>query len=76
MLFRSAEARDLGRVEAAECLPERLALIEDHEPGQPGLIDLQDQALEQHLVVGDGEAVLGVVIGTMDGVPGSDPAIA
>ena len=57
-----AEARhDLG-VESVIRFPECGALLQDGEPGEPGLVDLQDQPLEQLRVSGEREAVFGVVI--------------
>src|SRR6185437_1936384 len=69
------EGGDLVDVEAGEGLGESLALPEDGEPGEPGLVDLQDQPLEQHAVVARGKPVLAGVIGPVQGVTGRSRAI-
>ncbi len=45
---------------------EVLLLLQDREPGQPRLIDLQHEPFEQRVVVADREPVLGVVIRTVE----------
>ena len=42
-----AVARDLGDLEVVVGAAERLALLQDGEPGQARLVDLQHQPLEQ-----------------------------
>lgn len=54
---------------------EPLALLEDRLPGQPRLIDLQNEALKDHRVVPAGKAVLRVVVGDVDRVRGRCLAI-
>jgi hypothetical protein len=70
-----AEPRHHHRVEAAVRRLERRPLLEDGEPGEPRLVDLQDEPLEQLRVGGEREAVLAVVIRTMPLVAGGDVAV-
>src|SRR5690554_808703 len=51
--------------EALEGLPEGGALLEHGEPGEPRLVDLQGQALEEGVIVGHRETVLAVVVGAV-----------
>ena len=77
------EPRDIGRVErghkvdveAAEGGAERLALFEDSQPRQAGLIDLQHEPLEQYCLVLGREPVFAVVIGTVQRMRGGGEAI-
>ena len=62
-------------IEAAVGLAERVALLEDREPGEAGLVDLQHQSLEQLGVAREREAVLLVVIGPVPFVAGGDVAV-
>ena len=57
-----AERRDRVGVEAVEHLAERLALVEDRRPGQPGLERLQREPLEVRRLAVDPVAPLGVVV--------------
>jgi hypothetical protein len=70
-----AVSGDDARVEPLIRPPKGLALLEDGEPGQAGLVDLQDQPLEQLGVAPQREAVLAVVIGPVPFVAGSDVAV-
>ncbi len=58
-----AVRRDYLGSKAAEGLPEGFPFPENGDPGQPRLIDLQHQALEQGGIVLKREAVLPIVIG-------------
>src|SRR5690606_3580117 len=71
-----AERGDAADVPVGEGGAERLPLLQDREPGEPGLVDLEDEALEQHPLVGGVKAVLPIVIGPVERMPGSDVAIA
>src|SRR5690554_6093634 len=51
--------------EALEGLPEGGAFLEHGEPGEPRLVDLQGQALEEGVIVAHREAVLVVVVGAV-----------
>src|SRR6185312_5083501 len=62
-------------VEAIEGIEEGLALLEDGEPGQAGLVDLQHQPLEQHRIVPRRETVFGVVVGAVKFMSGRHRAI-
>jgi hypothetical protein len=41
---------------------ERVPLLQDREPAEAGLVDLQDEALEEEVVILDGKAVFEIVI--------------
>jgi hypothetical protein len=60
-------ARSVGsdgfRREAVEGAPERLLLLQDRQPGKPGLVDLQCEALEQTVVAPDRKTVFALVVG-------------
>jgi hypothetical protein len=71
-----AKSRHLLRIEASIGRAERRPLLEDGEPGQPGLIDLEDQPLEQFGIAVEREAVLGVMIGTVPLVAGGGVAVS
>src|SRR5215210_7535786 len=60
-----AIGRDNIRIETAVCPPERLSLLEDREPGESGLIDLQHQPLEQLGIAFEWKAILAIMIGSM-----------
>ena len=62
-------------VDAAIRPPERLPLLENGEPGEAGLVDLQHQPLEQRRVVLQWEAVLLVVVRSMPLVAGRDVTV-
>jgi hypothetical protein len=47
--------------------PERLSLLEDGEPGETGLVDLQYQPLEELGIALEREAVLPFVVGSRRG---------
>jgi hypothetical protein len=64
----------LGR-EAVEGASEGLLLLQDREPGEAGLVDLEREPLEKPVVPADREAVFAVVVGTVEGMPGSDLAV-
>jgi len=72
----AAEPRYTRYIEAIIGPLEALLLLENGEPGKSGLIYLQNEALEESIVVVDGKTVLAVVIGTMEGMPFSDTAVA
>src|SRR6188472_3680614 len=71
-----AEAGDLAEVEPGEGAPERLALAQDRQPGEPGLEPLERELLEQPHVLGDREAPLVVVVGAVLRLLASSPAAA
>src|SRR5690606_40864403 len=52
-------------VEAVVSLVESLSLVEDRQPGEPGLIDLQHESLEQLGVRLELQSISVVVIGTV-----------
>ena len=54
--------------EAVVCRTESLALLEDRQPAQSGLIDLQEQTSEEGVIVGNGKAVFPVVVRPVNGV--------
>src|SRR5205807_3884988 len=68
--------RDAVDVEVAKCFPERVALFQNGQPRQAGLIDLQHQPLEQRVVVLDRKSVLAIVIRAVKGMAGRDVAVA
>src|SRR3990172_9135586 len=63
-------------IEAVEGGPEVVALLENCQPREPGLMDLQCKALEEGIVPPQGKAVFAVVIGTVNGMISGDRAIA
>jgi hypothetical protein len=70
------EAGHLVHPEAGVGLSERVPFLQDGEPGQARLVDLQDQPLEEKVVVPEGEAVLTVVVGPVPGVARGRSAVA
>ncbi len=64
----SREARHALDMESGECLTKGLALFQNREPREPGLIDLQHQPLEEAVVIANRKAVLAVVIRPVDGM--------
>ena len=84
MMPESASSRvDIGRPEGGDAIDveigkggaKRGPLVEDRQPGKPGLIDLEDEPFEQHILVGRREAVFGIVIGPVHRMAGGEPAI-
>lgn len=63
------------RIEPVIRLPKRLPFLEDREPGESRLVDLQNQPLKQIGVAREGEAVLVGVIGTVPFVGGGEIAV-
>ncbi len=63
-------------VEAVVGAVEARALLQHRLPAQPGLVDFQQQALEQHGFVAVRETVFVVVVIAMHGVPRGDVAVA
>ncbi len=63
-------------VEAPIGPTERLSLLEDREPGEARLVDLEHQPLEQLVVPAERETVLGVVIWAVPFVAGCEVAVA
>jgi hypothetical protein len=70
-----AVRRDHVDVEAVPRAPEVLPLLQDREPGQAGLVDLENETLEEAVVVAQRETVLVVVVRPVERVPGRDPAV-
>src|SRR5205807_2980254 len=75
LAFGAGEARHAVDLEPEESAPEGLALLEDREPGEPRLVDLQDEPLEEGVVVRDGKAVLLIVIRPVEGMAWRDVAV-
>ena len=71
-----AVGRDARHVEAVVGVDEGGTLLEDGQPGEPGLIDLEHEPFEELPVVADREAVLAVVIRAVDRMPGRGGAVA
>ena len=69
-----AEAGDGLGLEVRERGPERLALAQDRDPGEPGLERLERHALEQPAVVDDGAAPLLVVVALVVGLAVAEAA--
>src|SRR3546814_19233156 len=61
---------DLVDIKAVVGTAEAVALAQDRFPAQAGLVDFQQQAFEQHGLVSLREAVLGVVVGPVQRLPG------
>lgn len=70
------ELRHLLERESVERFPECLALAENRQPRETGLIDLERQPLEQLIVVMQGEAVLPIVIRPMIRMIDGDIAVS
>src|SRR3546814_3045586 len=66
---------DPVHVEVVVGVAEAVALAQDRFPAQAGLVDLQQQAFEQHGLVALREAILGVVVGPVQRVPGREVAV-
>ena len=65
--------RDLGDIEAQECLPERVTLPEHDRPAQPDLEHAQGERLEHRgLALGAGTPNL-VMIAAESGIAGAGP---
>jgi len=43
-------------------------LLQNSEPGKPGLIDLQNEPLEEGVIVRDGKAIFAIMIGSVEGM--------
>jgi hypothetical protein len=67
---------DPVHVEAVVGAAEAFALLQHGFPAQPGLVDLQQQALEQDALVALREAVFVVVVGPVQRVAGGEVAVA
>ena len=63
--------RDLVDIEAIEGGEERLALFQDGQPRQPGLVDLQHQPLEQNRVVMRRKAIFRIMVGPVNSCAGA-----
>src|SRR6185436_6515366 len=61
--------------EVVEGFAEGGAFAEDRQPRQARLVDLEDEALEQAVVIAHGESVLGVVIRPVVRMPRRDVAV-
>lgn len=70
------ESRDALEYEVVERLAECFTLAKNRQPRQAGLIDLQDEPLEEAIVVADRKAVLGVVIWAVKRVARGNVAVA
>ncbi len=70
-----AVGRDHVGIEPVVGPAERFALLEDGEPGEAGLVDLQHQPLEQRRVVVERKAVLVIVVGPVPLVARRDVAV-
>jgi hypothetical protein len=57
-------------------LAEGVALFQNRLPREPGLVDFEHQALEKLVVIGDRQAVLIVMIRTVNRMPFCEFAIA
>src|SRR6185295_16350022 len=51
-------------------------LLQDRQPGEARLVDLEHQPTEERRVVTEGEAVLAIVIRAVERMAGGDPAVA
>ena len=61
--------------ESLEGPEERIAALQNNQPGEAGLVDLQRQALQERVVIRQWKAIFALVIGPMEGMPGRDVAI-
>jgi len=69
------ESRDTINVEIRKGLAKRRPLLEDRQPRQSRLVDLENEPLEQHVLLAGREAVLGVMIEAVHRMAGRDSAI-
>jgi hypothetical protein len=74
-LARAVAGDDLG-IEAVVRAAERVALLENGEPREAGLVDLEHQTLEQRPIAREREAVLLVVIRAVPFVARGNIAVA
>lgn len=49
-------------------LAEVICLFQNGDPGKPGLIDLQDETLEEQVIILQRESVLGIMVGYVEGI--------
>src|SRR4051812_11036400 len=70
-----AKSGDPIDIELGESSAKGGAFLQDSEPGQPGLIAFQDQAIEQHRFLPWRETVFSAVIRPVQRMPGSRRAI-
>lgn len=59
---------DLGDMEIIEGGTERSAFLEDCQPGEASLVDLESQAFEERIIVSHGKPVLMIVVGFVKGM--------
>lgn len=74
--FSFAIAGDDVDIESLERPVERVLLLQDGQPGQPRLVDLQRQPFEELGVRAQREAVLAVMVGPMPRMAGRNVAVA
>ena len=73
--FGGPEGGDPINVEIRKSSAEGRSLSEYRQPGQPCLIDLENEPLEQHLLVACREPVFGIVVGAVHRMAGCQPAV-
>ena len=69
------KTRDPVDLELGEGGAEGRTLLQHRKPGQPGLVDFEGQALEQHRFVARRETVFPVVIRPVQRMPGRGAAV-
>lgn len=69
------EGGDGGDIEGGVGEAESHGFFEDSYPGEAGLVDLEDEALEEEVVGGDGETVVVIVVGGVEWVVGVGKAV-
>ena len=73
--IRIAETGDPIDFVTSKCGAEGGALLQHRQPGQPGLIDLQYQPLEQHCLIFRRETVFRIVVRAVPGMARSKAAV-
>ena len=67
---------DGSRIETFKGPPESLSLLQDRQPRQTRLVDLEGEPLEERTVVGDGKTVFAFVVVRVPGIGAGGGAIA
>ena len=68
-------APERSRIEAAESHREGLPFLENRQPRESRLVDLEGKSLEQRRFLADGKAVLPIVVRAVEGVAGRHGAV-
>jgi hypothetical protein len=75
LVIGGAESSNAINVEIREGGAKSRTLLEDRQPGQPGLIYFEDKPLEEHPLLGRRKTVLGIMVEAVEWMAGRNPAI-